>query len=185
MSTIIDDYGGSNAVEENINDYHYKFGDISKTVGGILGGTPETIPNPAVRKIFFKEEAIEETPPEMSESERLEKELADSEEKQYQRELEERAHAEEREDTAYQRAIKDMRAAGWNTDGIGAQASPAAVRLDTTRSEAVKNRRLELQKLYKQLAVAISEGDKDRANAIITSIISLGGTVAKISALRP
>ena len=98
-----------------------------------------------------------------------------------QKEKDELQEARDYENTAYQRSIADMKAAGWNTDAIGAQAGPQAGRLDTSRSEGDKERKLKLKMLYQELEVAERMGDKDRAARIAGDIMKLGGSLVNSS----
>lgn len=202
-----DTYGGSNSVWENIGDTASKvWDDITKPFKSVhnfvTGGqdplaAQKTITGKNTTDIMFKDpiKGIEknktaDTQGEQStgtEEKNASQELEDMlslAEKQEQKELEERRHAEEREDTAYQRAIADMRKAGWNTDGLQPQASASSARLDSSRSEGAKDRaeqekdrKLKLKMLYKELDQAVKENKKDRVLSIVQSIMSLGGTI--------
>lgn len=204
-----DDYGNSNAIAENINISGGVGGGAGGGGGGVREGGNKPIFDPIglneaqekfeqqKRRIETEQEQRkaadttkteqEQEQAEKTASEQYEQEIKDLEKK----EREERDHAEMREDTAYQRAIQDMRKAGWNTDGLQPQASPTAARLDSSRSTDAKNRaeqekdrQLKLKMLYKELEQAVRENRKDRILELTTSIIRLGGTVGAAKLLK-
>lgn len=191
----IDTYGNSNAVAEDINTQNgwEQFKTGAKDAWYTMTGQTEKISLPAYMYqggdiTPANEKAREETKSAQEQIQEEEKNEAQKLEEQIkaleQKEKEEREHAEMREDTAYQRAIEDMRKAGWNTDGMTPQASPSVARLDSTRSENKKDRNLELKKLYEELEQAVRENRKDRVLEIATSIIRLGGTLTGASLIR-
>lgn len=182
MATLIDTYGGSGALGPTTQGFSNiqasslqinpkllevpKLPEVGIKSDKAISGTWAN-EKPKLDNLTKTEETPKEAKAEETEVERLER-----------LEREQLAHQEEREDTAYQRAIADMRKAGWNTDGLSPVGSASAATLDSSRSTAEKDRELELKKLYEELKVAVSEGNKNRTNAIITSIIKLGGSVA-------
>lgn len=193
-----DTYGGSNAVVENIGNKASEIWDgFTKPYKNVHNFVTRGQDPLAAQKLISgqgqqnktADTQSEQSTSEKSESEMLEEYLNQAE-KLEQKELEEREHAEIREDTAYQRAIADMRKAGWNTDGLQPQASASENRLDSSRSQATKDRaeqekdrQLKLRMLYKELDQAVKENRKDRVLSIVQSILSLGGTVTGASML--
>ena len=170
MPIGFDTYGTNSGITSGI-------GNLIDGINPILPTSPHIGIQPLPQKpnIQDKIDVGTNLPKPPTEEQKAEKEAAEAVKSLEAKEEEERRHAEEREDTAYQRAIEDMRKAGWNTDGMSPMGSESAARLDTTRSEGEKERQLKLKMLKIELAQAVKEGDKDRAVKIQSEIIKLAG----------
>lgn len=170
MTTLTDTYGGSNAIAQPTQQ------GFTNTLASNIQATPTINKNP-----FEKEEKIKDTTNKFFASDEIQKifnnekwQEKKAEEKIKALEEKEKAELERqmsREDNAYQRAIADMRKAGWNTDGLTPQASASNAKLDTSRSEGEKERINKFKMLIRELQIAQEQGDKERENAIIIQLM--------------
>lgn len=88
-------------------------------------------------------------------------------------------HIEEREDTAYQRAVADARKAGINPNLMNIQPASTAGSANIGSAQVQGSQNRELEKYLKELDLYIteelktSEGAKDRLTSLISSVIML------------
>ena len=108
----------------------------------------------------------------------------------WKREDEIRAHIEEREDTAYQRAVEDATKAGINPNLIGLNPAQSggginsASTIDYSMQKASFDR--ETQKIIQAIAneFEMNENQKDRLSDLFGRLLSAGGTITGAKILK-
>lgn len=146
-------YYGIHQMIQNVRDNGYQFGDLS---AGLFG---------------FKDTRNNN----LQEDEKVLGQVAISSRDEY---LQDREHTEMREDTAYQRAVNDMRSAGLNPYTVGS--SPAASSSSSVGENTIAT---QLQMLGYVLDLKnLDIKNKQLANTILSSILGfVGGSVARSS----
>lgn len=113
----------------------------------------------------------------------LKESLSNDQKELWEREDEIRKHVEEREDSAYQRAVADMKKAGINPELLGV--NPASSGGGITSASRIDNSLLntDLSGAYSELIaqlnnnVKVDENQKDRILSIVNNFVDLAGRI--------
>lgn len=120
----------------------------------------------------------------------LKESLSNDQKELWEREDEIRKHVEEREDSAYQRAVADMKKAGINPELLGV--SPASSGGGITSASRLDNSLLntDLSGAYSELIaqlnnnVKVDENQKDRILSIVNNFVDLAGRILMFKYLK-
>lgn len=120
----------------------------------------------------------------------LKESLSSDQKELWEREDEIRKHVEEREDSAYQRAVADMKKAGINPELLGV--NPASSGGGITSASRIDNSLLntDLSGAYSELIaqlnneVKVDENQKDRILSIVNNFVELAGKVLMFKFLK-
>lgn len=156
----------------------------------IIGGNPVTdIPDGTNDNLSQNiGETIEENKNQYNEGKNtINKTIEEVLQKQWEREDEIRKETQEREDTAYQRAVADMKKAGINPNLIGVSPAESGGGIMQTAqpnyapAEMELNEYLRELELYLDSELNVEEGQKDRISSILQKILS---TVAMMYVMK-
>lgn len=120
----------------------------------------------------------------------LKESLSNDQKELWEREDEIRKHVEEREDSAYQRAVADMKKAGINPELLGV--NPASSGGGITSASRLDNSLLntDLSGAYSELIaqlnnnVKVDENQKDRILSIVNNFVDLAGRILMFKYLK-
>lgn len=153
---------------------------ISEIGNAVASGVANA--NPISNELQFQMQANAEK--ENQENDTLQQTLQwaeDQQAKEWERENAIRKETQEREDNAWQRAIKDMQAAGVNPNLVNASAAASgggitsATGLNMSQYETTANKLLEEWKTMVEQDFERNENRKDRYNNIMKGLLNLAG----------
>lgn len=114
----------------------------------------------------------------------------DEQERQWEREDQIREHVEAREDSAWQRAVEDMRKAGVNPNLVNAGPAASGGGITSATGQDYTMQSAEFDRETQELITAIeqefemSENQKDRLTELFGKFLQAGGTIAGAGILK-